>query len=346
MKSKKIHHTFNEILTQPTAWLGALQAVRKNNSQIKKLRSEAYGQIVFIGCGSTYYLSLAAAPVAQELTGIVSRAFPASELLLHPQSKYPKNSGKTLLVAVSRSGTTTETIHAVRAFRERQKGTVIAITNYSGTPLADMGDISIVIPEGQEMSIAQTRSFASMYVASVATSAVLGDQDDLLARLDGLMPIGERLLQDYVEFAQQWGENQDLKQFFFLGSGPRYGLACETSLKLKEMSLSVSEPFYFLEFRHGPMSMVTKETLIIGLLSDSARSHEEAVVNDMRKLGANTILSAEDNADVSFFSELPEIIRGVLYLPVLQLFGYYRATSSGLDPDKPKNLSTVVKLDW
>ncbi|MEJ2555650.1 MAG: SIS domain-containing protein [Anaerolineae bacterium] len=346
MNNSKGHHTFNEILSQPTAWMGAIEAVQQAYSRLKKLRSEAYGQIIFIGCGSTHYLSLAAAPVAQELTGVFSRAFPASELLLYPQSKYPKKNGKTLLVAVSRSGTTTETLHAIRSFREARKGTVAVITNYPEAPLAGMGDINIVIPEGQETSIAQTRSFASMYVASVAMSAVLGDRDDLLASLDGLIPVGERLLCDYIEFARQWGENKDLKQFFFLGSGPRHGLACETSLKLKEMSLSVSEPFYFLEFRHGPMSMVTKETLLIGLLSDSARPQEEAVIQEMQKLGANTMVLAEDNADVSLSSKLPEIIRGVLYLPVLQLFGYYRAISSGLDPDKPNNLSAVVQLDW
>lgn len=117
------------------------------------------------------------------------------------------------------------------------------------------------------------------------------------------------------------------------------------------MSLSVAEAFHFLEFRHGPMSMVNDQTLVVGLVSESARSFEIAVLREMRALGAKTLVLSEqpvpeDAADyqVTFDSGLPEASRLVLYLPVLQLLGFYRSITNGLDPDQPHNLTAVVEL--
>lgn len=117
----------------------------------------------------------------------------------------------------------------------------------------------------------------------------------------------------------------------------RYGLASELSLKMKEMTLSHSEPFHFLEFRHGPKSMVNKRTLIIGLGSQAQAAQEAAVVREMRDLGAQAIVLSEDQAEadhaVAFASGLPEEVRGVLYLPVLHLMAFERALAKDLNPD-------------
>jgi len=337
--------TYNEIVTQPAAWAEAVTVVRAQAGALKALRLADYRQLLFTGCGSTYYLALAAAALTQSLTGHIARALPASELLLYPDGAYPGAGGVSLLISVSRSGTTTETLRAVEAFRRQRRGQVITVSNYPEAPLASMGDLNLVIPAGREASVAQTRSFASMYVACVALAAVLAGDEVQLNALAGLQPVGERLLRDYAGLAQEWGADDRLDQFFFLGSGPRYGLACEASLKMKEMTLSVSEPFHFLEFRHGPMSMITPQTAVVGLLSEAARKHEEAVLHQMRELGGRILSLAESGADVAFHSGLPETARGVLYLPVLQLMAYYRAVKRGLDPDRPHNLSKVIELD-
>ena len=138
---------------------------------------------------------------------------------------------------------------------------------------------------------------------------------------------------------------------FFLGSGPRYGLACEAMLKLKEMSLTTSEAYHFLEFRHGPKSMVDEGTLVVGLLSEAAREAEVAVLREMKELGGRILVltEAKDGLDwadhvVCFQSDLPEVTRLPLYLPTLQLLAYYRAVGKGLDPDAPRNLDAVVQL--
>ena len=108
--------------------------------------------------------------------------------------------------------------------------------------------------------------------------------------MDALPAIGERLIARYDSLARSIGEDLALDRFYFLGSGIRYGLACEMNLKMKEMTLTHSEPFHFLEFRHGPMSMVSPSTLLVGLLSDRNRAYEMAVLDEMRLLGGRTPL--------------------------------------------------------
>ncbi len=335
-------NTRNEIFSQAVAWEGALNAIEKQNNGLENLLLSDFQQVIFTGCGSTYYLSLAAASLFQSQTGIICRAVPGSELLLNSNTIISE--GKTLLIAVSRSGSTTETVEAVKLFKKNQDGYVIAITNYGDQPLAGLADLAIVIPEGQEVSIAQTGSFSSMFIASSALPILFSGRKDLLKKMHNLPKLGESLIKKYESIAREYGENLGLDRFYFLGSGTRYGLACEANLKMKEMSLTHSEPFYFLEFRHGPMSMINENAAVIGLLSEKNRNHEEDVLNDIEALGGHVISLAENTADISFNSGLEELIRNILYLPVLQIMAFYRSLSKGLDPDKPKNLSSVIHL--
>lgn len=184
-----------------------------------------------------------------------------------------------------------------------------------------------------------------MYLAATGLACVAGKQNSLFSPLKLIVPAGQKIINDFELKAKIWGENKAFDQFFFLGSGIRYGLACEASLKLKEMSLTVSEPFHFLEFRHGPISMVDSKTLVIGLLSEENYSQERAVLDEVEQLGGKTFTLGERDATICFNSGLPEAIRGVLYLPVLQLVALYRSLAKGLDPDKPRNLNAVVTLD-
>jgi glucosamine--fructose-6-phosphate aminotransferase (isomerizing) len=122
-------------------------------------------------------------------------------------------------------------------------------------------------------------------------------------------------------------------------------------LKMKEMSLSYSEGYHPLEFRHGPMSMAEATALVVGLLSDRARDQEAAVLDDMRTLGARTLAIAEDGAGlavatygVALDSGLSEDERLILNLPLLQLVAYHRSIAKGLDPDRPRHLTAAVVL--
>ena len=333
------YHTYKEIKSQTQAWVQALDVVRASSLP----KAGDYDQVIFTGCGSTYYLSLSAAALYQELTGRSARAVPGGELLLNSQTVL--TSQKTLLVAISRSGTTTETVKAVEKFKLEKRGDVVVISNYNEV-LSHMASVTIVIDKGQEESVAQTRSFASMFVAVSAFCARMAARDDLLEAMAGLPEVGNKLMKDYEPYAKGIGENLEFDRFYFLGSNFRYGLACEVNLKMKEMTLTHSEPFHFLEFRHGPMSMVNQNAVVVGMLSDANRVHEAKVLSEMKMLGGTVSAIGESEADVCFESNIPESVRGVLYLPILQLMAFYRSVKKGLNPDRPANLTAVVKLDF
>ena len=294
--------TQQEIYSQPEAWQDALAVIEKLSNKLRSILSDDYAQIVFTGCGSTYYLSLSAAALFQEMTGRVARAVPAGELFLNPRVSL--TNGKTLLVAVSRSGSTTETVRAVEQFKKEKRGPVIVITNYGDQPLASLADVPVIIEKGQEQSVAQTRSFASMYVAATAIATLAANREDLRKSMDGLPSRGKSIAR-YDSLARRIGEDLNKDRYYFLGSGIRYGLACEVNLKMKEMTLTHSEPFHFLEFRHGPMSMVNQNAVVVGLLSDANRDHEAKVLSEMKSLGGTVAGLGESNADVSVNSRGP-----------------------------------------
>jgi glutamine---fructose-6-phosphate transaminase (isomerizing) len=336
--------THAEIYSQPEVWTAALEVLKTQRADITQLWQRGnYDHVIFTGCGSTYFLSLAAASLLQELSGCTARALPASELWLSPASSYARE-GKTLLVAVSRSGSTTETVRACEAFRRGNRGDLLTLTCYPDQPLAQLGMLNIVLPSGQEDSVVQTRAFSTLYLGVVALAALWTGKAALFDELASLPAAGRRLLDNSTELAHSIGADLDFDRFYFLGSGPRYGLACEYALKMKEMSLTHSEPFHFMEFRHGPMSMVTESTVIVGLVSEANCAQEVKVLDEMRERGARIVSVGERDVEVAFRSGLSEAARSVLYLPFAQLIGYKRSLAKGLNPDQPYNLTAVVKL--
>lgn len=345
MESQKSQYvTYKEIITQTEAWTQALEIVESKENRIRKIFNNNFNEIIFTGCGSTHYLSLSAASLFQKISGIRAIGCPASELLVYPESNYNKNSS-SLLIAVSRSGESTETVSAVNRFIQNGRGSVITITNNENSALASMGDENLIISAGREQGIAQTRAFTSMFVGATAMPIILFYKEELFDMYKKVSKEGSIILQKYESFVKNIGENQEFDRFYILGSGARYGLACEANLKLKEMSLTHSEPFHFLEFRHGPKSMVTDSTVIIGFVSKSHAIYEYKVLEEMKTLGAKIISICQGNGDIILPNYLREDVINVLYLPLIQLMAYYRSTSKGLNPDQPNNLDMVVELE-
>lgn len=337
-------YTWTEIQSQPTAWANTLALMETQADALGMfIRTNGADHVVFTGCGSTYYLALAAAAALRELAGISAIGLPASEVWLNPLGSFP-GGARTLLVPVSRSGETTETLRAVEAFRGAGRGPVLTFSCYPERPLAHMGDMNIVITAGQEQSIAQTRAFTTLYLGTLVLAAQWAARTDLFTDLAGLPAAGQAILRTSAALAHELGAEAPIDRCFFLGSGARYGLAAELSLKMKEMSLSESEPFHFLEYRHGPQSMARPGTLIVGLLSDTARAHEQAVLNEMRMLGARVVAVGVGADDIAL-ANIAEPVRGPLYLPFGQMLAYERAIARGLTPDRPNQLNAVVKLD-
>ena len=345
-------HTYSEILSQPIAWADALVRAREAAPALQRLwQAPEPAGLLFTGCGSTYYLSLAVAALAREL-GLAARAVPASELWLFTPGAVSA-AGRTVLVAVSRSGETSETLRAVDAYRNAGGRRVVAVTCYPDSALPGMSDLVVSIAAAQEQSVAQTRSFASMLVACQVLIAALAGQSEAAARLAALPELGKSLLEAHGNLAALLGADLSLERFFFLGNGPLYGLAQEGMLKMKEMSLSYSEAYHTLEFRHGPKSMVDPHSLVIGLLSDPGRDLETRVLAEMSSLGGRILALAGEHAGLPGFTPEHEVALGpglswterlVLYLPILQLIAYHRAVAKGLDPDRPRNLTAAVIL--
>jgi glutamine---fructose-6-phosphate transaminase (isomerizing) len=338
------HHTLAEIHSQPEAWASTLDVLNTAAGILRGLfDGERPDSVFFTGCGSPYYAALSAAAALNEL-GIASRAAPASELWLNPRAVLPA-AGRTLLVALSRSGQTTEVIRAVEAFRAAGRGRVLTLTNYPDRPLNAAGDAHLTLPAGQEQSLAQTRAFTTLQLASLYCAALWAGRDEVEEQLAGLPAACRSLLAAYADLAREHGRDGTIDRFYFLGSGPRYGLASELALKMKEMSLSHSEPFHVLEFRHGPKSMATAGALVVGLISETNRAQELAVLADIRAQGAHTLAIGANGPDISFGEAIGELACGPLYLPIGQLLGYERALHNRQNPDLPANLSAVVTLD-
>ena len=343
--------TWQEIFSQPKVWKATLETSAADRAALEGfLDQSGFDHILVVGCGSTHYLAQSAAATIAHRAGIPAHALPASELWLFPAAFALD---RTLLLAVSRSGTTTETLWALDRFREVGGGPVLAVTCYPESPLAQRADFVLVAPDAQEHSVAQTRSFTSMLLLIQALAATLAEDEGMLERLLRLPDALEDLVERVGDLPQRLGEDRDIERLFFLGGGPLYGLASEAMLKTKEMSLSYAEAYYPLEFRHGPMSMVDEHTLVVGFLSDTGLAQEVRVLKDMQRLGGRTLALVEDAAALSGWrddhavelrSGLDEWERGPLYLPVIQRLAYHRAVSKGLDPDRPNNLTAVVEL--
>jgi glutamine---fructose-6-phosphate transaminase (isomerizing) len=344
-------HTQQEIASQPDVWQATLDDIAPQQGQLRgQLAGIAGSRLVVTGCGSTYYLSVATAAVLRSV-GVDATAAPASELALfaHQQPR-----GDFTLLAISRSGTTSETLWAIDRYqRERPAGRVVAITCVPQTPLVERAGITLLAPRAQEQSVAQTRSFTSMALLGQALAGLLAGDTARLDRLRHLPAALVDLIARAGDLPRKIGADLGIERFFFLGNGPLYGIACEAMLKTKEMTCSWSEAYHTLEFRHGPMSVVDPSSLVVGLISDSAAKAEIKVLRHMKQLGARTLALAESAGDydwtgvdqlVELRSGLGEWERGALYLPLIQWIAFYRALAKGLDPDKPVNLTQVIVL--
>ena len=339
-------HTLREIMSQPDVWGDALAAFDHHRRPLQSmLASRAFDQIIVTGCGSTYYLALTAARLLRQ-AGCHAQACPASELLLHLKSICIPGA-RYLLLCISRSGFTSETVRAQQHFKAKVGGPALTVTCDSRSPLAIAADLAIAIDAAQEKSVAQTRSFSSMAVVLQQLAAHLAGVKPAVSR--ALPDHCRHLLERYGDLAQSLGEDAAIRKFFFLGSDALYGIACEAMLKMKEMSLATSEAYHTLEFRHGPMSMVGADSLVIGLISPEAAKQEIRVLDEMAAMGARVLAigqtHSENHQTVILPADLPAWRAPVLYLPVLQLLAYHRALFNGCDPDKPQNLSAVISLE-
>jgi glucosamine--fructose-6-phosphate aminotransferase (isomerizing) len=342
-----------EILSQPQCWKACFQAI-ENSQQIKKLvaKFRPDNDCLFIGCGSSYYVAQAAAASWQLVTGGPARAIPASELLLFPDLIL--NPGrKCQPILISRSGNSSEVVLAAEYLEQQCNIRTLAISCGEHQPLDEIASDAIYLLPADEKSVVMTRSFSSMLLAAQALAAQVANRPDVT---EGLLRIPDRvqeILNTLPMRIRRFVERRTFSDYVFLGQGPLFGIASEGQLKINEMSCSFAQVFHTLEFRHGPKAIAEPETLITFLLSESGYEEESKVLEEMKSLGATTLVIANQadeatrqNADFLLELQLdaPESVRQAGYVVACQLLGLYTGLKKGYDIDNPRNLSRAVIL--
>jgi glucosamine--fructose-6-phosphate aminotransferase (isomerizing) len=346
-------HALAEILSQPRCWDDCFQALGKDDSleQIRKLFAP-HSDALLIGCGSSYYVALAAAASWTALTGSRARAVPASDLLLFPKLIL-SDSSRTQPVLISRSGQSTEVLEAAEYLEKKRNIRTLAISCAAQQPLEKISTLTLHLLPAHETSTVMTRSFTSMLLGLQFLAATLSRQSAFLESLRKLPTSVQTALDGLQGRVQQFVQANEFADYVFLGQGPFYGLACESMLKVKEMSCSYAQCFHTLEFRHGPRAIVSPEALVGFLLSETGFDAEREVLEEVKELGGTTLVvtnRADDRTRraADFLVELqlgaPEYARLAPYVFAGQFLGLCTGLKKGLDPDRPRHLSRVVIL--
>jgi len=343
--------TITEILSEPRTWTECLARLTETG-QLRALSKDLpkKAEWVFVGCGSSFYLAQIAAATWSILTGGLARAVPASEILLFP-SLLPEACQPVL---ISRSGQTSEVVDVARYCEQELKIRTLAVTCGTGTPLETSSSHVIHLPMADDKSTVMTRSFTSMLLALQALAAERAGRQDFLAALWKLPVQMEPQMKDVECTLRSLVSARGYVDFVFLGQGPFFGVAQEAMLKVTEMSCSYAQAFHTLEFRHGPKAIVSEETLVTFFLSEGGFDAEIAVLEEIKGLGAATLVitnaangivrrSADFLIELSL--EAPEAARPAATVIAGQLLGFHTALRKGFDPDQPRHLTRVVMLD-
>jgi len=340
--------TLREIVEQPEAWAAAMRSFGTAAPDVARLfRERDPDEVIFTGCGSSYCLSMTAAASMQSVAGLRARAVPASEILQYPGSVFVPGS-RPLLVASSRSGTTTETVRAVEVAHRRGIQT-LSFTCTSRSPLARQADVSVHSPKGREESVVMTKSFSSLLLLSLLLAADRAGSSALRGELRRLPALGRRIVKVALTLCADLGARES--RFVFLGGGPAYGIAWEAMLKMTEMAQRPAVAYHPLEFRHGPIAAVGPETVAVLFGSRAGARLEADLAGDLRRSGAMVVSLLDDwrgKADVdvtiTLGVRLSDEARCLLYVPFAQALAYHRAIGAGLDPDFPRDLTYAVHL--
>ncbi|PRX41512.1 glucosamine--fructose-6-phosphate aminotransferase (isomerizing) [Planifilum fimeticola] len=350
MKRMENNYTYREITRQPETWRETVQIVSDRKDELLRLVEEFRPEeLLFTGCGSSYYLSIAAAYLFQEKLGVSAKAVPASDILLKPASVFSRGR-RTLVIGSSRSGDTTELVRAMETARKQPSVRTLGITTNPDSLLAREGE-AVVLPHVQEKSVVMTGSFSNMLLTLQLMAGWLSGDTAFLEELKRLPELGQERMAKAEELGRIVGGDQRFDHYIYLGQGSLFGLALEGMLKLKEMTQVQAEAFNPLEFRHGPISVLDERCRVILLSDRSLRPYRRSLIEDLRSLKAEVVLIDEevgeerDDTPWDLGSGLSDQARILLYLPFLHFIGYFRALSLGLNPDRPRHLNQVVVLE-
>lgn len=314
--------------------------------------------IIITGCGSAYHAGVVAQYVIEDLARVPVRVEIASEL----RYRNAVLSGKELVIVISQSGETADSLAALKAVKEQGVKT-LAVVNVLGSSIAREADSVFYTKAGPEISVATTKAYSAQLVAGYLLALKLarvrgtvtdGYYAELLKELSSLPEKIASTLSSKAEIQKFASETMDKKDVFFIGRGIDYAASIESSLKLKEISYIHSEAYAAGELKHGTISLIEKGTLVFGILTQKKLA-QKTVSNlaETESRGANIAVLATEN-----IKDLPKSFTRVFRLPeadahfaaslavvTMQLFAYYLSVLRGNDVDKPRNLAKSVTVE-
>jgi len=358
------HFMMKEIHEQPKAIQDTISSVVKDgkidlsdvglsDEQIRDIH-----QIHIVACGSAYHAGVVTQYVMEDLARIPVRVELASEF----RYRNPLLNEKDLVVVISQSGETADTLAALRLAKEQGIMT-LGIVNVVGSSIAREADNVFYTMAGPEIAVATTKAYSAQliagYLLSIQFAKVRGKIDEekaqaLLADLQTIPEKIEKILEDKERiqwFASKFSSAQDI---FFLGRGIDYAISLEGSLKMKEISYIHSEAYAAGELKHGTIALIEKGTLVISVLTQ--KELFEKMISNMVEVKARgaylmglTIYgnyNIEDTANFNVFvPHIDQHFAASLAVIPLQLMGYYVSLAKGLDVDKPRNLAKSVTVE-
>ena len=358
------HFMMKEIHEQPAAVRDTLSPRIKDGcidlselsldeEAIRKVR-----RLYIIGCGSAYHVGVAARYVFESLARIPVEVDVASEF----RYRDPVLEPDSLAVIISQSGETADTLAALRACKEHGVRT-IGVVNVVGSSIAREADATLYTWAGPEIAVDTTKAYstqlAACYLLAVEFARVRGtlaegQYDSLVNELQALPDKIEKTLSDKERiqwFASKYASARDV---FFIGRGLDYAVALEGSLKFKEISYIHSEAFAAGEMKHGPISLIEKDMLVVGVLTQPDL-YEKTVSNLVEAKSRGAFLmglttygnyNIEDTAGFTVYVPKtdPHFATSLSVIP-LQLLAYYVSCAKGLDVDKPRNLAKSVTVE-
>lgn len=363
-KSGYEHFMMKEIHEQPKAVQDTLNSVIKDGKidlasvEITAEEIKGFEQIYIVACGSAWHVGMAAQYVLEDLADIPVRVELASEFRYRKMSVNPK----ALMIVISQSGETADTLAALRLAKDKRIATM-AVVNVVGSSIAREADKIFYTLAGPEISVATTKAYsaqlAAMYCLAVQFAMVRGKitEEQYKSYIAELLTIPDKIqkiLEDKERlqwFAAKYANAEDV---FFVGRGIDYAVCLEGSLKLKEISYIHSEAYAAGELKHGTISLIEQGTLVIGVLTQN-ELYEKTISNMVEcksrgayLMGLTTYGNYEIEDQVKFAVYVPKVeehfMASLAVIP-LQLLGYYVSVAKGLDVDKPRNLAKSVTVE-
>lgn len=346
-------HIYQEILDQPETWKLIAKRFKEKEQSIKEFLNDK-DTFIFSGCGSGHNASVYSKNISDFFLEKACYDYQSSEINFYAKEIYKKGNNKnTATFLFSRSGDTTEVIGALEQIKKNKLSSTFGITCYEDSFLYRKSDYSFSLIDANEKAVTTTKSLTSMDLLSILIFNSLSKSNNLTESITKLPAFGKKVIENFEELGKIIGETEKINRFFILSNMPNFGIARESKLKLLEMTLSWADCFNTLDFRHGPKAVVDENSLIVVFLSDRALDYELSIAKEMKKLGGNLLIFG-DMVPKEFYEltenivdlgeNINEWIRGILFLPVIQLLCYYKAIKKGLDPDNPKNLTYFVEI--